>query len=242
MDGELLLAKQWHGKPNDINLKMLIPTVKEKILVASFIHRTSTHYSLYRKINSVAKVDGGLSPEQSGILNLMYHWVVKKRDSQVGWRTNTYDIFSFMHITKKKGKVSLICQRYCGTNRWLRKAVRAAHWGIQLENLQLWKVDLGASSKVAQDDLPPAVLGLMQFKWFCASPWQKVYLLTTARCTQMVRTVSTKHIFSVSSPAYGTLRSYCTHLLWKIWLLFSISDETGLSDVLSTILCWGEMF
>lgn len=51
-----------------------------KILVASLTHRTSTSYSFNKKISSVVKVDGRLSPEQFGVLNL----------------------------TKKRGKVSII--------------------------------------------------------------------------------------------------------------------------------------
>lgn len=49
------------------------------------------------------------------------------------------------------------------------------------------------------------------------------------------------HLFCIISCLWYS-QILCTHLLWKIWLLFSISNETGLSDVLSAILCRGEMF
>lgn len=77
------------------------------------------------------------------------------------WSMNTYNIFCFKHATEKKDKFSLICGRCRGMKQGLRKAMRALHRGIQFDNLRLWKVDLSASLKVAQDDLPPAVLGLI---------------------------------------------------------------------------------
>lgn len=186
---------------------------KKKLLVASFTHGTSTHYRWYRKINIMGKVDGGLSPKQSGILNLMQDWVMKKRDRvDEVW---THMISSTLYMHKEKGKFSLIFGR-C----W-DKTKTEESYGRSLQCYPIWQlVAIKCRSRCKSESSPrwSATCRCRCDPDACAWSHQKIYLHKRGCCTHTIENANTKSVFSVSSPTYGTLIvaifwSHCTHLL-----------------------------
>lgn len=87
----------------------------------------------------------------------------------------------------------------------------APHRGVQFDSLCLEKADLGASLKVAQEYLPPAVLGLMHV-FLCMISAEN---LPTQNSLLYSHNKECKHqVYLLCFISYiCTLRSYCTHLL-----------------------------